>query len=128
MGHIKQILRPENRAILQIFAPRSAAFLRSLTFEALDIPHTCSHNILTWSPDYDQKELQEIQDEWKDLIDLLEDLLDEFLAAILSSDMPFSQFVQEVWTKRMEGVLATSLGSDEVCQMREIGVVLEEIE
>ncbi|KAJ6004753.1 hypothetical protein N7540_012552 [Penicillium herquei] len=130
MGIIKAISRTEIQDILQIFEPHPAAFIRSLTFEALGIPHTCNHSFSSvhLEETLDLEEIQEIQDEWKDSIGLLEELLDEFIADIDSSDMPFSQFIQELWTKRIENALVTTPSSDEICQMREIGVVLEEIQ
>ncbi|PTB57555.1 hypothetical protein M431DRAFT_517204 [Trichoderma harzianum CBS 226.95] len=55
------------------------AAIRSITFDALGIAHTCMcRKKFNINPELDAEEIAEIQDEYADLLELLESLIEEF--------------------------------------------------
>ncbi|KAJ5640618.1 hypothetical protein N7528_000243 [Penicillium herquei] len=109
-----------------MFDANPDALFRALTFEALEIRHTCEHYYTPKEPD----EVKEIQHEWEERIQLLEKLTDEFVFAYEQSNLSIFDFLEKEWKIRMEKILFTSRSSrqKEICQLREIGVVLEDID
>ncbi|KAI0113925.1 hypothetical protein GGR51DRAFT_504882 [Nemania sp. FL0031] len=108
-----------------------ALALRYLTFEALELTHTCCR-IGFATPFGCPEEIAEIEDENREKLDLLELLLREFQIDYYkfeTQDMKggkFANFLTEVWATRMKQVLAgiesIQLTADEKREAEEIGV------
>ena len=89
------------------------AFIRFLTFEALNIHHTCYDLFkYLYRPSLIPAPIEEVQD--PRLLELLEDLLKEFIAELLPSvsggggggeHLEFTQFLHGQWADRMASVL-----------------------
>jgi hypothetical protein len=130
-------------------APHAAfAIIRFLTFESLQIPHTCRHPERCWlaegsdcddphhsDPSYhwepkDSEEVDEMQDEWRELIAVLEESVARFLVMYETSDLPLCEFLDTIWqeeiSKRCEKDDPPS--QEEISRVRELGVILDEVE
>jgi hypothetical protein len=111
--------------------PVALAILRALTFRHLELRHTCCrmdfHRGIVRKY-YDEAEFYEIQDEERESIDKLEELMEEFSVKYEELGLPFISFVEEYWEGRMEEVLDARgkerLQEDEIARIRALGVVL----
>ncbi|KAL4911195.1 hypothetical protein BDW74DRAFT_172660 [Aspergillus multicolor] len=113
----------------------SQVIIRYITFEGLELTHTCHH----WNNgsyvdlrdscrhDVAGDESQ-IRDEEQLLIQKLNDLVPEFIAEYNRLDVTLHKYIEDYWTPRMKGMFATPEGGfdvDEVRRVQEVGVVLE---
>jgi hypothetical protein len=115
-----------------ITRPVAMEILRILTFDTLELRHTCCamQNTLGIVKRYeDDAEISEIHDEERGTITKLEELMDEFFAKYEELGMPLVSFVEEYWQRRMDEVLGAleneTLQDDEIAKIRELGVVLK---
>jgi hypothetical protein len=88
----------------------SLAVLRYLTFSVLGIRHTCCYCYCEprrrlVGESYDEEELEKFREEDSPLIELLEELMEEFEAKYFFSDEDFLEFLGACWKGRIEGVL-----------------------
>lgn len=123
------------------------AFIRFLTFEVLQIPHTSCHPDDCWwtelgydyhllfMPFYhlepkDQEEIDEIHDEWREQIAQLEALVTEFQVMYETSSLSFCEFLEIIWWGEMDKLDKKDdpPSQDEVRRVRELGVILDEVE
>ena len=104
--------------------------IRFETFEALQLSHTCCE------PDHDKhirlntpEEVQEIHEEWEELLLKHEDLIFEFCHKFQELGGTITSFLEGYWQTRMGEVLKEENRLDEEAmrRLREIGVVLEEV-
>ena len=124
-------------AFLDIFGTRldlrhHLASLRFLTFEALDIPHTCCGLFL--HDDYSAENVEEIQNEHEYELELLEELLEELevqmLESLQNSDRGLDglkEFWERTWIGRVietrQHLDGSHLSGTERQQAEDIGVV-----
>jgi hypothetical protein len=127
-----------------------AAFeiIRFFNFEALQLPHTCRHPVQClstedgdcdysphlepcyhWEP-RDWEEIDEMQDEWRELISVHEELVARFQIMYETSDLPLCEFLGTIWQGEM---LKRSQNDDppsqeEISRVRELGVIFDEVE
>ncbi|XDG07748.1 hypothetical protein ABKA04_007363 [Annulohypoxylon sp. FPYF3050] len=114
------------------------AIIRVLTFEALEIRHTCCETI---PDDFDAESAEEffasygndfldIRDEDESLLSELESLVAEFLDEFRSQEQGLSEFLYSYWKDRMEQVReqkrARRLSREEKESVEELGVRLIE--
>jgi hypothetical protein len=111
------------------------ASLRFLTFEALGIRHTCCRcycelRASSLGDAYDEEDLQELIEEDNSLVEILEQLMQEFETGYNPSDENLLQFVRRYWTHRMEEVLeemdVCKLSDEQQRKLEEIGVIVYE--
>jgi hypothetical protein len=111
------------------------ASLRFLTFEALGIRHTCCSRYCklrtsSFGDAYDEEDLQELREEDSSLVEILEELMEEFETRYNPADENLLQFVGRYWTHRLEEVLeemdACKLSDEQKRKLEEIGVNLYE--
>lgn len=104
--------------------------LRLITFEKLQLTHTCCRDGKYYYPPAsvpDDGEIDEIQEEERYGIAQLEDLVAELCLEFTKRREPLRTFLDGYWTRRMEEVLAESNSSDEeeIRQIEEFGVRVE---
>ncbi len=102
--------------------------VRLLTFERLNLTHTCCRERGYWvllSLPFEDDEIQEIQNEEHEDLQLLENLMVEFDQRRRELGYPLAQFMKEYWMPRMEEVLSEQKPIDYE-KVREIGVVLHD--
>ncbi|KAL3469152.1 hypothetical protein BJX99DRAFT_265471 [Aspergillus californicus] len=81
----------------------SRSIIRSLTFDALGLTHTCCHitDPANGPPvvieDREKEEAQEIRDEEKHILKRFETLLNELYSKFDESNIPIVDFLQQVW-------------------------------
>ena len=104
--------------------------IRFETFEALQLSHTCCY----FKPyrarrRYAPEEVQEIHEEWEELLSKHEDLVSEFCHKFQELGGTLTSFLKGYWQMRMDEVLKEEklYNEEELCKLREIGVVLEEV-
>ena len=121
--------------------PDAAEYLRLITFERLELTHTCcrlrwfrhdekSHfcigneqrETVEFSPPMPLSEIEDIRDEESADLQKLADLLEEFEAKVVELDMPIPDFILQYWELRMQQVLRENEGSLDMKALREIGV------
>ena len=122
-------------------SPDAAEYLRLITFERLELTHTCCR--LHWSKHQKKShvcignkqrrmvnfrrpmplsEIEDIRDEESADLKKLAELLDEFQAKVVELDIPIPDFVSQYWAPRMQQVLQEDEGSLDMKALREIGV------
>lgn len=134
-------------SLLEEDSPPHAAFeiIRFFTFEALQIPHTCDHPVQClstrdgdcdyafhlepcyhWEPK-DWEEIDEMQDEWREFISVLEELVARFQIMYETSDLPMCEFLDTIWRGEMLKVSENhdSPSQEEISRVRELGVILD---
>ena len=103
--------------------------IRIETFEALRLRHTCC-NAYGWTARrrYTTEEVQEIHEEWEELLSKHEDLVSEFCHMFEELGGTLTSFLGGYWQTRMDEVLEEGkpLDEEQRRRLREIGVVLEE--
>lgn len=120
------------KPVITVEQTRSA--IRYLTFEILEIRHTCSHDrgpynrgpILQRTED----EIQELMSEDSHLLQLLEELVEEFeieFRSLLTENDPYGMRFWEVyWPERMEEVMTelnnTRMSENELVSAQRLGV------
>ncbi|KAL9037929.1 MAG: hypothetical protein Q9180_003441, partial [Flavoplaca navasiana] len=103
--------------------PISREIIRLGTFERLGLRHTCCNNEFGIFETVEPAEADEIRDEDRDGIQLLESLLPEFEEKLGDEDI--KSFIEGYWSTRMEEVLAArDEESVDRVGMREAGVIL----
>jgi hypothetical protein len=109
----------------KIFAEQALAVLRFLTFQALEIIHTCDH-----SGNNDPDEIRQLQSEQEDMLMELEQLLLEFSFVHNALDVSFLDFLGGYWLERMEEVLRKDQlpNQEQISQMRKMGVIVHGVE
>jgi Ankyrin repeats (3 copies) len=120
------------------FAKLSNTIIRSITFGALDLTHTCCEFKSTWTfKDYPRPMLRvfpsemagDIRDEEKYTIEQLDNLVEEFTANFLKVKVPLKDFFERYWERRITEVLQDDvIDEDEKTQLRELGVRLIEVD
>lgn len=110
----------------------SQSALRLFTFQALEIRHTCSIVGPRHSHDrqYSEEEITEIQEEDRDLLDLLDTLVQEFVGELEDTGETLDVFLTRYWARRIEEVWAdldaTKMSNEEVSAAEKVGVVWED--
>lgn len=102
--------------------------VRFLTFEWLDLTHTCcreSYDTNLLSVPFEDDEIQEIHNEEHEDLQLLENLMIEFDQNRRELGYPLARFIGEYWQPRMKEVLSEQKPMDYE-KVREIGVVLHD--
>ena len=119
--------------------PASSALMRSKiveqvirfeTFEALQLSHTCcDFDYYVPRCRYTPEEVQEIHEEWEELLSKHEDLGSEFCHKFRELGGTLTSFLEGYWRRRMGELLKEEKPYDEedIRKLREIGVVLEEV-
>lgn len=102
--------------------------IRFLTFDALDLTHTCCRSRKTWFsanlvPFENDNEIEEIHDEEHEDLQLLENLLLEFDQFRRKSNCSIQEFFFTYWRIRMKEVLSEEKTSS-LDDLREVGVFL----
>jgi hypothetical protein len=117
-------MRMMGSELVESFNTNASAIIRLLTFEDLQIPHVCHH----WGKK-DAEEIQEILDERKDQLELLEELVDDFVDIYEKSSCSLWEFLVTIWNEKMEYELASDQSPDERGhpQLRGSTVVLEAV-
>ena len=103
-------------------------FIRTMTFEELDMTHTCCRKKpfgKFWEIK-DEAEIDEIRDEEAEDLQKLEELLEEFEAKRKELDVPLEKFIKEYWRPRMDEV--RNEGTLDEDALREIGVEVHEFD
>ncbi|GLI75175.1 hypothetical protein PoHVEF18_003428 [Penicillium ochrochloron] len=136
-------LLEEDPALLAAFE-----IIRFFTFEALQIPHTCRHPVQClstedgdcdysphlepcyhWEPK-DWEEIDEMQDEWRELISVHGDLVARFQIMYETSDLLLCEFLDTIWREEMlkRSENDDPLSQEEISRVRELGVILHEVD
>lgn len=108
-----------------------AEILRFLTFERLEMTHTCCvYHEESWCHDYfsvfDDNNRVEIQEEESADLEQLESLMLEFRRAYTDLGASLPDFLQGYWTTRMDHVMSEeAIREDEATRIRELGVTWE---
>ncbi|KAH7120525.1 hypothetical protein EDB81DRAFT_861623 [Dactylonectria macrodidyma] len=128
-GHLDQADRRWS-----ILTQVSSEILTFLTFEALEMTHTCCEHSFGVTRQYVRKiypimragikENIEIEDEEQVLGLRLEQLVNEFLSQLQSSKQPLREFVYGYWSKRMAEECVPSLR--EMNRLRQAGITIED--
>ena len=104
--------------------------IRFETFEALQLSHTCCDfnyfGPVRWYP---PEEVQEIHEEWAELLSKHEDLVSEFCHKFREVGGTLVSFLEGYWQTRMDEVLKEEkpLDEEDGRRLRELGIVLEEV-
>ena len=122
-------------------SPDAAEYLRLITFERLELTHTCCR--LQWSrhdekshacignkqrttvefcPPMPSSEIEDIRDEESAVLQKLAELLEEFEAKVVELNISIRDFIMRYRAPRMEQVLRENDGSLDLEALREIGV------
>ena len=104
--------------------------IRFETFEALQLTHTCcDFDFYEVHRQYTPEEVQDIHEEWEELLSQHEDLVSEFCHKFQELGGTLVAFFEGYWQTRMDNVLKEEKPYDEedIRKMRETGVVLEEV-
>lgn len=119
---LSMVLTPECG---KIFAEQAPAVLRFVTFQTLEIIHTCDH-----PGNNDPDELGQLQSEQEDMLMELEQLLLEFSSVYKALDVSLLDFLGGYWLERMEEVLRRDQlpNQEQISQMREMGVIVHGVE
>ena len=100
--------------------------IRFLTFEGLELRHTCCYCDGNWYSTYDDNEERlEIWEEDKLRLAQLEKLIPEFEGKWCELSIPFLQFMKEYWQPRMDQAIQEWEEINEQ-ELRRIGVIVEE--
>ncbi|KAF2180161.1 hypothetical protein K469DRAFT_673443 [Zopfia rhizophila CBS 207.26] len=109
------------------------AIIRILTFDELNLTHTCCymiHGEFLWSWRLNCKERDETHFvEMKD-IKLLEDLMQEFKAKWEAHTGKFHEFINDIWRPRMKEVCGeiSDIDKSQIQRIKDLGVNLDEVE
>ena len=104
--------------------------IRFETFEALDLNHTCCEfDFYKPSRRYTPEEVQEVHEEWEELLSKHEDLVSEFCHKFQELGGTLTSFLEGYWQTRMDEVLKEEkpYSEEDIQRLREIGVVLEQV-
>ena len=104
--------------------------IRFETFEVLQLNHTCCEfHFYSPSRRYTPEEVQEIYEEWEELLAKHEDLVSEFCHKFQELGGTLTSFLEGYWQTRMDEVLKEEkpYSEEEIRKLREIGVILEEV-
>ncbi|CAH0036396.1 unnamed protein product [Clonostachys solani] len=110
----------------EIFNTQRLQIIRLMTFQELDIPHTCCTKDKMWFSSVDLDEAEEINEEYGLLIDQLNSLMDQFEDVMEQESYPIGDFINNHWAQKMEEVKRSQadivLTGAELDAAREIGV------
>jgi DNA-directed RNA polymerase subunit H (RpoH/RPB5) len=106
--------------------------LRYITFLALGIRHTCCYSYCMLRmrnfEEFDEEDFEEFREEDSPLVELLEELMEEFETEGEFPDADFIDFLEGYWKDRMEGVLMemeeSKMTNEQKRKLEEIGVKL----
>ncbi|KAJ5381863.1 uncharacterized protein N7496_004291 [Penicillium cataractarum] len=101
----------------------STEILRFITFQSLEISHTCLHKYRKFEPE----EIKEIQDEEKLLILDLKRLLTQSLEKLKGYGGQLPSFITTMWRTQMTSFLSTprTYSADEISEIVDGGVIIE---
>ncbi|KAL3471247.1 hypothetical protein BJX99DRAFT_263445 [Aspergillus californicus] len=113
----------------QVYDTLSPVAIRTWTFSALGLTHTCQkhrgyadHRLKYIAP----QDIDEIREEERILIAQLEELISEFQSKYEELHLPLPEFMDGYWKDRMrEVLLERSFDEEEAQSMRAIGVVVD---
>ncbi|BCS23070.1 uncharacterized protein APUU_31295A [Aspergillus puulaauensis] len=126
IGHLQEIV---SRTLnTDCWKTTVSAIVRYLTFEALEMTHTCHITYTFGVRCLDSEETCEIRDEESAMIVQLDELMVEFDRKYDELDVGIRQFLEGYWHTRMDEVLQEQQGisPDESMKVREIGVILSD--
>jgi hypothetical protein len=110
----------------EIFKTQRLQIVRFMTFQELDIPHTCCTRANWWVSDVDLDEAGEINEEYRLSIDQLNSLVAEFEYVMEEEGYSIGDFINNHWAQKMEEVgriqAEAVLTSAELDAAREVGV------
>ncbi|KAI1857589.1 uncharacterized protein JN550_013158 [Neoarthrinium moseri] len=102
----------------------STSALRYFTFQALDLRHTC--DCRKNGKPYSDDEINEMHEEDRVSLGLLDELVDEFTTELHDSGDTFARFLNRYWVGRMETVLhdleEAKMTADQVLAAEQVGV------
>lgn len=131
---IRSILIPLAKADDFISETTFTEIIRTLTFNALGLTHTCCRaNKKTWFfhlsliPFEDEDDISEIHDEEREDLQLLEDLLSEFEKKRRDKPSSFQDFIKVYWLPRMQEVSSERNLSEELSEEESSDEILEPI-
>ena len=116
-----------------------ANVVRILTFERLELTHTCcvwqgnqwfGDDTTRYFAAFDDGERAETQDEESENLNKLAVLMLEFEHAYIALGVPLPEFLKGYWRTRMDEVMSgeEAIDEDEVRRIRELGVTWEPLE
>jgi hypothetical protein len=96
--------------------------LRYVTFERIGIKHTCHYE----DESLDEDEVEEIQDEERHNLALLEDLMEEFNRKCQELGIGIDEFLNGYWMDSMDQAMSADrvIDSEAIQRIQELGVVL----
>lgn len=96
--------------------------LRYVTFERIGIKHTCHYK----DERLDEDEVEEIQDEERHNLALLEDLMEEFNRKRQELGIRIDEFLNEYWMDSMDQAMSIDreIDTEAIQRVQELGVVL----
>lgn len=110
----------------EIFKTQRLQIVRFMTFQELDIPHTCCTRANWWVSDVDLDEAGEINEEYRLSIDQLNSLVAEFEYVMEEEGYSIGDFINNHWAQKMEEVgriqAEAVLTSAELDAARKVGV------
>ncbi|CAH0004006.1 unnamed protein product [Clonostachys byssicola] len=117
---------PFPSSLNEIFKAQRLQIVRFMTFQELDIPHTCCTRVNRRISDVDLDEAREINEEYRLSIDQLNSLVAEFEDVMEEEGFSIGDFINNHWAQKMEEVKRSHaeivLTSAELDGAREIGV------
>ncbi|KAI1212000.1 uncharacterized protein F4807DRAFT_417216 [Annulohypoxylon truncatum] len=133
---------PGTLEIIDPAPPVASAIIRALTFEALEMRHTCCETIFDEFHEFDDRksfdeffesygdDFLDIHDEDKTLLDELDDIVAEFMDEFHSQGRPLLKFLRGHWMDRMVQIREEKenrrLTQEERTAVKELGVMLIE--
>jgi hypothetical protein len=104
----------------------STEAIRFLTFDAVDIRHTCC----TWHWNgcihvRDEEEVEEIREEDRFRLQLLEELVTEFVTKYAELGVGLMEFLEGYCTERVKKELSQPVDEEEIRRIEAIGVILD---
>lgn len=125
IGHLQEVVYSTSNAHSR--NPTVSAILRYLTFEALEMTHTC-HDVSRFSVRFpDPEETSEIRDEESAMIEQLDELMVEFDGKYDELGVGIREFLDGYWHTRMDEVLHEhDIDPDESLKVQAIGVILSD--
>ncbi|OJJ00791.1 hypothetical protein ASPVEDRAFT_590403 [Aspergillus versicolor CBS 583.65] len=126
IGHLQEIVYSTSNT--HSWNTTVSAIVRYLTFEALEITHTCHSASVFGVRHPDPEECREIREEESTMIVQLDELMVEFDQKYDELGVGIRKFLEGYWHTRMGEVLqGHDIDPDEAMKLREIGVVLDDV-
>ncbi|CAI6093189.1 unnamed protein product [Clonostachys chloroleuca] len=122
---------PFPSSLNDIFMAQRSHIVRFMTFQELDIPHTCCTRANGRVSDVDLDEVGEINEEYRLSIDQLNSLVAEFEYVMEEEGYSIGDFINNHWAQKMEEVRRIQaevvLTSAELDSAREVGVTWDPV-